>query len=171
MIGPQLILTTDLEVMRHEHLGNMSSNLDSCSGHLPAGGSLRPLTGAVVDKRRNPFIMLGQNGTPEELLVGPGAAVPLVRESLSYPREADSVWPDLLHRQLRPDGNVYAIWNLLGRLHGLHALKTLLEEAEGAVTLLGQSHELKNRLVRGRHHLPTCPLGSCRAASWSGSGC
>ena len=157
MNGPLLVLTTDLELVRHEHLGNMSSNLDGCPRHLPAGGPLRPLTGAVVDESSNPLVVLGQNGTPEELLVGPVASVPLVGEALSDPGEADGVRPDLLHRQLWPDGDVDAIGELLGRLHVLHALETLLEEAEGAVADLGQGHELKKRWVRRRHHLPTCP--------------
>jgi hypothetical protein len=75
----------------------MSSNLDCCPGHLPAGSPLRPLTGAVVDESSNPLVMLGQHGTPEELLVGPAAAVPLVGEALSDPRQANGLRPDLLH--------------------------------------------------------------------------
>ena len=129
--------------MSYEHSGDVGADGDVVVlDHLllyPSGVSFPR---AVVDELLDPGVVLSDDGAPEEGLVCPPAAVPLVREPLFDAGEPDSVVPHLVHSQLWPQRDPGVFWDLPAKLHHLHGLEQLLDEAEGAVVFAGQEDPL-----------------------------
>ena len=129
--------------MSYEHSGDVGADGDIfVLDHLLLDTPGVSFPGAVIYEVLDPGVVLSDDGAPEEGLVCPPAAVPLVREPLLDAWEPNSVVPHLVHSQLWPQRDPGVFWNLLGKLHHLHGLEQLLDEAEGAVVFAGQEDPL-----------------------------
>ena len=134
--------------MLDEHKGDIVADLDGSWRLLCGKGPELPLPGAVVDEVLNPLGMLSEDGPPEEFLVRSPAAGPLLWEPLTDTGQLGCVFPDLVHGQLRPYGDLDGVGDVALKLHDLDTLKHLLDESKRTVILSWEEHSLQTLFVK-----------------------